>query len=78
MRVAQGFHFPPDDFANGIAGQATQYPADGGIDGIIKKDPLSLELIYLQAKRDSEGTGGRPDGQRFAGALAMTRARKRV
>lgn len=60
------------------AGQATQYTADGGIDGIIKEDPLGLELIYLQAKRYSEGTVGRPEVQRFAGALDMQRAKKGV
>ena len=60
------------------AGQATQYTADGGIDGIIKEDPLGLDMIYLQAKRYSEGTIGRPDLQKFAGALDMQRAKKGV
>lgn len=60
------------------AGQATQYTSDGGIDGIIKEDPLGLDLIYLQAKRYSEGTIGRPEIQKFAGALDMQRAKKGV
>lgn len=60
------------------AGQATQYTADGGIDGIIKEDPLGLDMIYLQAKRYSEGTIGRPEIQKFAGALDMQRAKKGV
>jgi restriction system protein len=61
------------------SGKATQYTADGGIDGIINEDPLGLETIYLQAKRFSEGnTVGRPDIQAFSGALDMQRARKGV
>ena len=30
------------------SGQATQYTADGGIDGVINEDPLGLDIIYLQ------------------------------
>ena len=61
------------------SGKATQYTADGGIDGIINEDPLGLETIYLQAKRYKEGnTVGRPDIQAFSGALDMQRARKGV
>lgn len=60
------------------SGSATQYSADGGIDGVINEDPLGLETIYLQAKRYSEGTIGRPAVQSFAGALDMKRAKKGV
>jgi restriction system protein len=60
------------------AGQATQYTADGGIDGIINEDPLGLDTIYLQAKRYSYKTVGRPEVQGFAGALDMQRAKKGV
>lgn len=61
------------------AGKATQYTADGGIDGVINEDPLGLETIYLQAKRYKESnTVGRPDIQAFSGALDMQRARKGV
>ncbi|MDH5631124.1 MAG: restriction endonuclease, partial [Gammaproteobacteria bacterium] len=42
------------------AGKATQYSNDGGIDGIINEDPLGLDTIYLQAKRHTTGTIGRP------------------
>lgn len=49
------------------SGQATQYTADGGIDGIINEDPLGLETIYLQAKRYSDNSIGRPDIQAFVG-----------
>lgn len=50
---------------------------DEGIDGIIKEDKLGLETIYVQAKRWA-GTVGRPDVQRFAGALQGQRANKGV
>lgn len=60
------------------AGQATQYTNDGGIDGIINEDPLGLDTIYLQAKRYTDNSVGRPDVQAFVGALEMKRARKGV
>jgi restriction system protein len=60
------------------SGNATQYTADGGIDGIINEDPLGLETIYLQAKRYTDNSIGRPDVQAFAGALDMQRAKKGV
>jgi len=60
------------------AGQATQYTADGGVDGVINEDPLGLDTIYLQAKRYTDTTVGRPDIQAFVGALEMKRARKGV
>jgi restriction system protein len=50
---------------------------DEGIDGTIKEDPLGLDVVYVQAKRWS-GTVGRPEIQRFAGALQGQRARKGV
>lgn len=50
---------------------------DEGIDGIIKEDRLGLDSIYVQAKR-WQNTVGRPDIQRFAGALQGQRARKGV
>jgi restriction system protein len=59
------------------AGQAVGKSGDGGIDGIIKEDQLGLDLIYIQAKR-WEGSVGRPEIQKFAGALQGHRARKGV
>jgi restriction system protein len=59
------------------AGEAVGGSGDGGIDGIIKEDRLGLDVIYVQAKR-WEATVGRPDIQRFAGALQGHRARKGV
>ena len=59
------------------AGEAIGRSGDGGIDGIIKEDRLGLDTIYIQAKR-WEGTIGRPEIQKFAGALQGQRARKGI
>jgi restriction system protein len=59
------------------AGQAVGKSGDGGIDGIIKEDRLGLDVIYVQAKR-WDSTVGRPEIQKFAGALQGHRARKGV
>jgi len=59
------------------AGQAVGRSGDGGIDGIIKEDKLGLDVIYIQAKR-WESTVGRPEIQRFVGALHGLRARKGI
>jgi len=46
-------------------------PGDEGIDGVIHQDTLGLQRIYVQAKRyKTENTIGRPDIQKFVGALA--------
>ena len=62
----------------GDAGNAIGKTGDQGIDGIIKEDRLGLDVIYLQAKRWTSGTIGRPEIQQFAGALQGQRARKGV
>lgn len=59
------------------AGRAIGRSGDGGIDGIIKEDRLGLDIIYIQAKR-WEATVGRPEVQKFAGALQGQRARKGI
>jgi len=59
------------------AGQAVGKTSDGGIDGIIKEDKLGLDIIYIQAKR-LEGVVGRPEIQKFAGALQGQRAKKGI
>jgi len=59
------------------AGQAVGRGADGGVDGIIKEDRLGLDTIYIQAKR-WDGPVGRPEVQKFAGALQGFRARKGI
>lgn len=59
------------------AGQRVGGTGDEGIDGIIKEDRLGLDLIYIQAKRWT-GVIGRPEIQKFVGALLGQRARKGV
>jgi len=59
------------------AGKAIGKGGDEGIDGIISEDRLGLDVIYLQAKR-WEGSVGRPEIQKFVGALHGKRARKGV
>ena len=46
-------------------------PGDEGVDGVIHQDTLGLQRIYVQAKRyKAENSIGRPDIQKFVGALA--------
>jgi restriction system protein len=59
------------------AGQSIGKSGDEGIDGIIKEDRLGLDVIYVQAKR-WETVIGRPEIQKFAGALQGQRARKGI
>ncbi len=59
------------------AGKAIGESGDEGIDGIINEDRLGLDVIYIQAKR-WEGTVGRPEIQKFVGALHGKRAKKGV
>lgn len=51
------------------AGKAVGKNGDGGIDGIINEDKLGLDVIYLQAKRYEDATIGRPEIQKFVGAM---------
>lgn len=59
------------------AGERLGQTGDGGVDGVIKEDRLGLDLIFIQAKR-WQGTVGRPEIQKFVGALQGQRARKGV
>lgn len=72
LLVAMGYGGSRQD-----AGRAIGKSGDGGIDGIIKEDKLGLDAIYVQAKR-WDGTVGRPEVQKFAGALQGHRANKGV
>ena len=61
------------------AGKAIGKSGDEGIDGTIKEDKLGLDIIYIQAKRWSPGnTVGRPELQKFVGALAGQGAKKGI
>jgi len=59
------------------AGRAIGKTGDEGIDGIIKEDRLGLDTIYIQAKR-WENVVGRPELQKFVGALAGQGAKKGI
>lgn len=72
LLVAMGYGGSRQD-----AGERIGKTGDGGIDGIIKEDRLGLDAIYIQAKR-WQGNVGRPEIQKFVGALQGQRARKGV
>lgn len=57
--------------------QVLRKTGDEGIDGIIKEDKLGFDKIYIQAKRwDIRNTVGRPEIQKFVGALTGQGATK--
>ncbi|MBS1746721.1 MAG: restriction endonuclease [Bacteroidetes bacterium] len=61
------------------AGKAIGKSGDEGIDGTIKEDRLGLDVIYIQAKRWKKGNVvGRPEIQKFVGALAGQGAKKGI
>lgn len=59
------------------AARVTKRSGDEGIDGVIDEDRLGLDSIYIQAKR-WEGIVGRPEIQKFVGALSGQRATKGI
>jgi restriction system protein len=69
---AMGYGGSRDDAAERL-GQS----GDEGVDGVIREDPLGLDLIYVQAKR-WQNVVGRPEIQKFFGALHGQRATKGV
>jgi restriction system protein len=73
LLVAMGYGGSIED-----AGSTTRLSNDEGIDGVIKEDILGLGNIYLQAKRYTEKSVGRPEIQAFVGALAGKKAKKGV
>lgn len=53
------------------SGRTTPVTGDEGIDGIIMEDKLGFDLIYIQAKKwDLSSSVGRPEIQKFVGAIA--------
>ena len=62
LLVAMGYGGSRED------AEAVGRSGDGGIDGIIKADPLGLNVVYIQAKR-WEGNVGEPPVRDFVGAL---------
>jgi len=59
------------------AAQRLGKSGDGGVDGVIREDRLGLDQIYVQAKRWKDPVG-RPEIQKFFGALHGQRATKGV
>jgi len=69
---AMGYGGPREDAALRL-GQS----GDEGVDGAIREDRLGLDTIYIQAKRWKGGVG-RPEIQKFVGALHGQKASKGV
>ncbi len=59
------------------AAKAVGRVGDEGIDGIIDEDRLGLDTIYIQAKK-WDNVVGRPEIQKFVGALMGKRAKKGI
>lgn len=72
LLVIMGYGGSRKDAARAIGGTG-----DEGVDGIINEDRLGLDVVYVQAKK-WEGNVGRPEIQKFAGALQGQRARKGI
>lgn len=60
------------------AGKVVGKSGDQGIDGILSKDPLGLEKIYVQAKQYDKNSVRSPDIRNFAGSLDAKGAIKGV
>jgi restriction system protein len=60
------------------AGEVIGKSGDGGIDGVIKEDRLGLDLLFIQAKKWDSNSVGRPEIQKFVGALHGQKATKGV
>lgn len=58
--------------------KVTRKSADEGIDGIVTADKLGFDSIYIQAKRYKDTSIGRPEIQKFVGALAGQGAQKGI
>lgn len=74
LLLAMGYGGSHQDILEAVKGRT----GDEGIDGVIKEDPLGLDEIYIQAKRYSNSTIGRPLVQAFAGSMSGFHARKGV
>jgi restriction system protein len=72
LLIKMGYGGTPEDVEKSVV-----RGADEGIDGIINQDRLGLERVYIQAKRWGDSVG-RPEVQKFAGALQGQQAHKGV
>lgn len=53
-------------------------PGDAGLDGLVRLDPLGLDVVYVQAKRYTDRPVGRPEIQAFVGALHGAQASRGI
>lgn len=60
------------------SGRVVGKVGDEGIDGVIDEDMLGLGKIYIQAKKWTDTPVGRPDIQKFVGALHGMKAKKGI
>lgn len=61
------------------AGKAIGKSGDDGVDGVIDQDPLGVDQIYIQAKRNAEGNNiGAGAIRDFFGALNLKKAQKGI
>jgi len=61
------------------AGQVLGRSGDGGVDGVVNRDPLGMDLIYVQAKRYSSDHSVGPEAiNSFSGALNRRRSSKGI
>ena len=75
LLVAMGYGGSEEEISDMVVGKT----GDEGIDGIIKGDKLGLDSIYVQAKRwDKHQSIGRPEIQKFVGALSGQGATKGI
>lgn len=58
--------------------RVTKKSGDEGIDGVVTADKLGFDSIYIQAKLFKDGKVGRPEIQKFVGALAGQGAQKGI
>lgn len=71
--VAMGYGGSEEEAAEHLGGSR-----DEGVDGVIYEDRLGLDRIFVQAKRRTGGSVGRPEIQAFVGALDGKSANKGV
>ena len=71
--VAMGYGGTRKDAGKALLGR----PGDGGVDGVIKEDPLGLDRIYIQAKRWKKSVPVSAVRD-FIGALDIKKARKGI
>lgn len=74
LLVAMGYGGSDEELRHALV----RGPGDGGIDGVIKQDPLGVERIYVQAKRYNHQSVSREELQKFVGAPGMRSVRKGV